>query len=94
MEIVLAFLLFFGGLAAGSMNAENGADELQSTSARPPADDASDTLQVTQTTRPSYLIRCDAHGTLIYRDLTLPIGGPDRPRTEQPGGLEGTRPDD
>jgi hypothetical protein len=93
MEIVLAFLLFFGGLAAGSMNAEKGDDRPQATTARPPAD-ASDALQGPQVRRPSGPIRCEAHGTLIYRDLTLPIGHPDRPRTEQHGGLEWAQPDD
>ena len=94
MEIVLAFLLFFGGFTIGTFSDDKQDNDTPPTSARPHADDVSDTTQATQVRRPSGPIQCDAHGTLIYRDLTLPIGHPNRPQPGQAGSPEGVRPDD
>ncbi len=94
MEIVLAFLFFLGGFTMGTISDDKTGDDTPPTSARPPADGVSDTTQATQVRRPSGSIRCDARGTIIYRDLTLPIGHPNRPQPGQAGGPEGVRPDD
>ena len=94
MEIVLAFLLFFGGFAVGTLSDDKTGDDTPATTVRPHGDDAPDTSLATQLIRPSGHKRCEAHGTVIYRDLTLPIGHPDRPQPGEAGGREGTRPDD
>ena len=94
MEIVLAFILFFGGFAVGTLSDDKTGDDTPATTVRLHADGVSDTPQVTRLMRPSGPIRCEAHGTVIYRDLTLPIGHPDRPQPGEAGGREGTRPDD
>lgn len=94
MEIVLAFLLFFGGFAVGTISDDKAGDDTPATTARPHADDAPDTSQATRLMRPNGPIQCEAPGTVIYRDLTLPIGHPDRPQPGEAGWREGTRPDE
>ena len=94
MEIGLAFLLFFGGFAVGTLSDDETGEDTSATTVRPHADDAPATSQATRLMRPSDPIRCEVPGTAIYRDLTLPIGHPNRPQPGEAGGREGTRPDD
>ena len=72
MEIVLAVLLLFGGFTLGSITADNGDDESQSTMVLPDTDGVPDSHPVTQAMRQGDPIRCHSEGTVIYRDLTVP----------------------
>ena len=72
MEIVLAVLLFFGGLTLGSITANKGDDESQSTPAMPHVDGVADLTPVIQALRQSDPTRCHSDRAIIYRDLTAP----------------------
>ena len=72
MEIVLAVLLLFGVITLGSITADKGDDDTQSTMALPNGDGVSGPHQVTQVTCQSDPTGCHSDGSIIYRDLTLP----------------------
>ncbi len=72
MEIVLAILLFFGGITLGSVTADKGSDELESTRVIPSSDSALELYPVTQMAHHSDLMRCHSGKSVIYRDLTIP----------------------
>ena len=61
MEIVLAVLLFFGGLTLGSITADKGDNDSHSTVALPYANRAMPDPT-----------RCHSNDVVIYRDLTVP----------------------
>ena len=83
MEIVLAVLLFFGGLTLGSITADKGDDASQSTPSMPHVDGVADSTQVIQALRQSDLMRCHSDRVVIYRDLTVPYRGQiERPAIE------------
>ena len=83
MEIVLAVLLFFGGLTLGSITANKGDDESQSTPAMPHVDAAAELNRVAQALRQSDPTRCHSDRVVIYRDLTVPYRGQiERPAIE------------
>ena len=93
MEFVLAFLLFFGGLALGQNSADKEEGELSSTTALLDADDVPDLHQLTQAARHSDSSLCYSdHGT-IYRDLTEPYLGQPEQR-ESPPFCDGDCPDE
>ncbi len=72
MEIVLAIILLFGGFTLGSISADKGDEDIQSTMDIPKAGSVADLHQTTQTMLQSDPPRCHADGAIIYRDLTLP----------------------
>lgn len=72
MEIVLAVLLLFGGFTLGSITANKGDDEPQSTPAMPNVDAAADLNRVAQALHQSDPTRCHSDRAIIYRDLTAP----------------------
>lgn len=75
MEFVLAFLLFFGGLALGSNSADKGEGESQPSSVLPDAGGISVSHQPTQAMRQSNLNRCYSGRVTVYKDLTEPYLG-------------------
>jgi len=72
MEIVLAVLLLFGVITLGSVTADKGDDDTQSTIVLPNADSVPNPHQVTQAVRQSDPTLCHSDESVIYRDLTLP----------------------
>ena len=92
MEIILAFLLFFGGFTMGSISAED--EEPQATTARPPANGTSDAPMVTPARRQSGPRRCHSDRAILYKDLTVPIGDRGGHKPGEANGGEGVRPDD
>ena len=72
MEIVLAFLLLFGGFTLGSITSEKGGDELQSSMELSHVADATNLHLVTQAMSRADPTQCHSDGDVIYRDLTLP----------------------
>ena len=94
MEIVLAVLLLFGGFTLGSITADKGDDDVQSTLALPNGDGVPDSTQVTQVLRQSDPTRCHSDSASIYRDLTAPYRGQiERPAIEA-SDCEGDCPDE
>jgi len=89
MEIVLAVLLLFGVITLGSVTADKGDDDTQSTMALPNADGVPDSLQITQAVCQSDPTRCHSNGSVIYRDLTLPYQDQFGQQVSQAGGYEG-----
>ncbi len=89
MEIVLAVLLLFGVITLGSVTADKGDDDTQSTMALPNADGVPDSLQITQAVCQSDPTRCHSDESIIYRDLTLPYHGQVGQQASQAGGYEG-----
>jgi hypothetical protein len=75
MEIVLAVLLLFGGFTLGSITADKGDGDTQSTVALRNADGVPDSQWVTRVIPQSDPSRCHANGVVIYRDLTVPYDG-------------------
>ena len=94
MEIVLAVLLFFGGLTLGSITADKGGDDTQSTLGLPNADGVPDSDPVTQAMQQSDPTRCHSDRSVIYRDLTVPYRGQVGQPTSQAGDCEGECPDE
>ncbi len=75
MEIVLAVLLFFGGVTLGSISADNVDEEVESSMALLDVDDVPGSLPVTPITHPRDPTRCNSDKSVIYRDLTVPYRG-------------------
>ena len=75
MEILLAVLLLFGGFTLGSITADKGGDDTQSTVALPNADGVRDSHQVAPAMRHSDPTWCHSDKSVIYRDLTVPYDG-------------------
>ena len=72
MEIVLAVLLLFGGFTLGSVTADNGGNDKQSTMVASQEGRAAGSYPVTQAMRQSDPSRCHSGKSVIYRDLTVP----------------------
>lgn len=72
MEIVLAVLLFFGGFSLGSISADKGDEEVESSIALLDVDDVPSSLPATPITHHSIPMRCHSDKSIIYRDLTVP----------------------
>ena len=75
MEIVLAVLLLLGSFTLGSITADKGDDNTQSTVALPDADGAPHSHWATRVMPQSDPTRCHSSGVVIYRDLTVPYQG-------------------
>ena len=75
MEIVLAVLLLFGGLTLGSVTADKGSNDKQSTMVASQEGRAARSFSVTQAMRQSDPTRCRSGKSVIYRDLTVPYRG-------------------
>ena len=72
MEIVLAVLLLFGGFTLGSVTADKGSNDKQSSMIASHLDDAVSSVPVTQAMRQSDPTGCHSGRAVIYRDLTVP----------------------
>ena len=94
MEIVLAVLLLFGGFTLGSITANKGDDDVQSTLALPNGEGVPDSTQVTQVLRQSDPSRCHSDRTVIVRDLTVPYQGKIDQPTSQAVDCEGECPNE
>ena len=94
MEIVLAVLLIFGGFTLGSITADKGDDDVQSTLALPNGDGVPDSTQVTQGLRQSDPSRCHSDRAVVYRDLTVPYHGKIDQPTSQAVDCEGECPNE
>ena len=94
MEIVLAVLLLFGVITLGSVTADKGDDDTQSTMALPNADSVPGSHQVTQAMRKSDPTRCHSNGSVIYRDLTVPYQDQVDQPVLQAGDCDGDSPDE
>ncbi len=94
MEIVLAVLLLFGVITLGSITADKGNDDTQSTMALPNGDSVSGPHQVTRAKRQNDPTRCNSDGSIIYRDLTLPYQDQVGQQASQAGDHEGDSPDE
>ena len=94
MEIVLAILLFFGGITLGSATADKGSDELESTRVMPSPDSTPGSYPVTQMMHHSNLTRCHSGKSVIYRDLTIPHHGKLKQPVVNAGDCEGECPDE
>ncbi len=81
MEIVLAFLLLFGGFTLGSITADKGDDEPQFAVAN--GGGVADSRQHAYTMLQGAPTRCNSDRAVIYRDLTVPYRGQiERPAME------------
>jgi hypothetical protein len=94
MEIVLAVLLLFGGFTLGSITADKGDDDVQSTLALPNGDGVPDSNQVTQALRQSDPTRCHSDRAVSYQDLTVPYHGKIDQPASQAGDCEGECPNE
>lgn len=94
MEIVLAVLLLFGGFTLGSITADKGDDDVQSTRVLPNGDGVPGSTQFTQVLRQSDPGRCHSDRAVIYRDLTVPYQGPVSEQASQASDCEGECPDE
>ena len=74
MEIVLAFVLFFGGFTLGSITADKGDDEANAVLAQPHKDGVSGSPPVAPGRHQP--TRCQSDRAVIYRDLTVPLLSP------------------
>jgi len=78
MEIILAFLVFFGGFTLGSITSEKEDASSQSTRINNDEDDRAKTHQTTQIPQTLYVKEvstCHIAYTPIYRDLTRSYHG-------------------
>ena len=75
MEIVLAILLLFGGITLGSITADKGDEDSESTMVIPSTDGAPGSHSATQTMREDDPTQCHSAKNVIYRDLTVPNHG-------------------
>lgn len=85
MEIVLAVLLLFGGFTLGSVTADKGSDDKQSTMISSHVEGAAGSVPVTQTMRQGDPAGCHSDEPITYRDLTVPY----RDHSERPA-VEGS----
>ena len=83
MEFVLAFLLFFGGLALGSNTADKGESESPSTAALSNVAEVPDSHQPAPAASQSDSSLCYTGRGTIYRDLTEPYLGQANPWESQ-----------
>ena len=75
MEIVLAFLLLFGGFTLGSVTADKGGDISQSTGSLSARDDAEGSSPIIQTMHQVDPTPCHSDRGQIIKDLTKPYRG-------------------
>jgi hypothetical protein len=76
MEIVLAFVLFFGGLTLGSITADEGDDAATAEVTQSHQDSVRGTPPVAPGTHQNEPTRCQSDRAVIYRDLTVPLPHP------------------
>lgn len=79
MEIVLAFLLLFGGFTLGSMTADKSGDASRSTQLLSERDNSEDSPPIPQALYQSDPTRCHSDRGPVYRDLSVPYPGKDGP---------------
>jgi len=72
MEIVLAVLFLFGGFTLGSIIADKGSDDKQSTMISSHVKGAAGSVPVTQAMRQGGPTGCRSDKGVTYRDLTVP----------------------
>lgn len=72
MEIVLAFVLFFGGLTLGSITADKGDDAATAEVTQSHKDGVRGTPPVAPGTHQNEPTRCQSDRAVIYQDLTVP----------------------
>lgn len=94
MEFVLAILLFFGGFALGSINADISKDDLTSTMSLFSGAGASDSVPITEARHRPDLNPCHSNEVVTYRDLTVPYRGEVREQASHPADCEGECPDE
>ena len=70
MEIILAFLVFFGGFTLGTITTEKESGGLQATKIDTSGNDAARSHQAPQTIYVKETSTCHSAQTPIYRDLT------------------------
>jgi len=75
MEIVLAVLLLFGSFTLGSLTADKGDEEEESSMALSDVDDVPASPPVTPITHHRDPTRCHSDKSVIYRDLSVPYHG-------------------
>jgi len=83
MEIVLAFVLFFGGLTLGSITAEKGHDEATAAVTQTHADGVPGSPPVAPGRHQNDPTRCQSDRAVIYRDLTVPSPYPTGEQSSQ-----------
>lgn len=93
MEIVLAFLLLFGGFTLGSVTAVKGGDVSQSTGLPSDKDDVEGSSRVLQTMHQVDPTSCHSVRGQIIRDLTVPYRGKEGLPTTGPA-IDGDCPDE
>ena len=76
MEIVLAFVLFFGGFTLGSITADKGHDEASAVAVQPHKDGVPGSPAVALDRHQNDPTRCQSDRAVIYRDLTVPLLSP------------------
>jgi len=94
MEIVLAVLLLFGGFTLGSITADKGDDDVQSTMGLLNGDGVPGSTQITQVLRQGDPTRCHSDREIIYRDLTAPYQGSVSEQASQTGDCDEGCPDE
>ena len=94
MEIVLAVFLLFGGFTLGSITADKGDEDVQSTMVPLNANGVPDSNPVTQVLRQSDPSRCHSDRAVVYRDLTVPYHGKIDQPTSQAADCEGECPNE
>lgn len=72
MEIVLAFVLFFGGLTLGSITADKGDDAATAEVTQSHKDSVRGTSPLASGTHQNEPTRCQSDRAVIYRNLTVP----------------------
>ncbi|MCG7890203.1 MAG: hypothetical protein JAZ17_24475 [Candidatus Thiodiazotropha endolucinida] len=93
MEIVLAVLLLFGGFTLGSVTADKGSDDKQSTMITSHVEGAAGSVPVTQAMHQG-ATGCHSDKVVVYRDLTVPYRGKVGQQAIQPEECEGECPNE
>lgn len=94
MEIILAFLVFFGGFTLGSISIEKEGDSSQSTSIINNGSGVADTYQTPQTIYLNEPNTCHLAPSSNYRDLTHPYHGHSEQQAIESGDCEAGSPDE
>ncbi len=93
MEIVLAVLLLFGGFTLGSITADKGGEDGQSTTIASLVEGVTDSSHALQDMRQHEPTRCN-YRSVVYRDLTVPYSGQIYQPPDGGGDCEGDCPDE
>ena len=94
MEIVLAFVLFFGGFTLGSITADKGNDEATASVTHSHSNGMSSSPAVAPGTHQNDPTRCQSDRAVIYRDLTVPSPHPMGEQSSQVNDRNGDGSDD